>query len=238
MEKKIKFKSGKNMLRGSMFVPSGRGPFPAVIFFHGNGSEGEKYFEAGKYLSEKGILCLAFNFTGCGVSEGEYLVQTHQDAFRDAKNAYDFFLKQKQIDRQRVGIVGGSFGGYVASMILPELDVVSLVLLFPSAHDDSYNTKIEMGSIEKEVEYFENEYNWINSEAYKNISDFRRSLLIIESEKDKNVPANVVNNYYEVAKKVLIKELRVIKDADHRLSTGKMRKEFYELISDWFLKTL
>ena len=236
--RQVEFKSGKNTLRGSLFVPRVKGPFPAVIFFHGSGSRGQKYFDAGNFLSKKGFLCLAFNFSGCGVSDGVYKKQTHEDAFKDGKSAFNFLLTQENIDKNRIGLVGGSFGGFVVSMILPEVEVKSLVLLSASAHDDSYNTKIDMGSLENEVKYFKNEFNWINSEAYKNISDYRKSLLVIKSENDENVPENVVDRYFDVAKKASRKELKVIKGADHRLSTEKMRNEFYKIISDWFLKTL
>lgn len=236
--RQVEFKSGKNTLRGLLFIPKGKGPFPGLIFFHGSGSRGQKYFDAGNFLSKKGFLCLAFNFSGCGESDGVYKKQTHDDAFRDAKSAFRFLLTQESIDENRIGVVGGSFGGFVASMILPEIEVKSLVLLSVSAHDDSYNTKIDIGSLENEIEYFKNEYNWINSEAYKNTSNFKQSILVIKSEKDENVPSDVVDKYYEVAKKASKKELKVIKGADHRLSTEKTRKEFFEIISDWFLKTL
>jgi len=235
--KQVEFKSGENLLRGSFFVPKGIGPFPGVLFFHGSGGRGEKYFEAGKKFMENGILAFVFNFTGCGESSGNYLTQTHKDAFRDAKIAFNKLLDQKNIDKNRIGIVGGSFGGYVASMTLPELDVSSLVLLSPSAHDDSYDTKIDMGSIQKEVEYFNNEYNWINSEAYKNISEFKGSLLVVKSENDENVPSTVVDKYYQKSKSKIKKQI-ILKGADHRLSTYEMREEFYKIVTDWFLKIL
>ena len=237
MEKKIEFKSGKNTLRGSLFIPSGKGPFPGVIFFHGNGGRGEKYFEAGKKFSENGILAFAFNFTGCGESSGNYLTQTHKDAYRDAKIAFNKLLDQKNIDKNRIGILGGSFGGFVASMIISEIKIKSLVLLSPSAHDDPDSEKLNIGPIEKEVKYFANKKNWINSKSYKNISEFKGSLLVVKSEKDENVPSTVVDKYYQVSKSKNKKQI-ILKGADHRLSTAKMRKECFSQIIDWFLKTL
>jgi len=44
----VEFKVGKDTLRGSLFIPDGKGPFPGVIFFHGSGSTGDTYFEAQK----------------------------------------------------------------------------------------------------------------------------------------------------------------------------------------------
>ena len=106
---------GKNILRGELChletrplrkrEVAGKGPFPAVLFFHGNGGKGEKYYEAGKKFAEKGFLALAFNFSGCGESSGNYTEQTHEDAFRDALSAYNFLLDQDLIDKQRIGLL-------------------------------------------------------------------------------------------------------------------------------------
>jgi len=238
MEKKVEFKSRENILRGELFIPKGKGPFPAVLFFHGNGGKGEKYYEAGKKFAEKEIVALAFNFSGCGESSGSYTEQTHDDAFRDGFSAYEFLLNQHEVDRKRIGLVGGSFGGFIAASILPQLDIKSLVLLSPSAHDDPITAKLDMGTLEEEVNYFKNEYNWINSKSYENISDFNESLLIVKAENDDNVPSNVVDRYFEKAIRVYKKEIITIKGADHRLSAPEMKNETFGKIIDWFLKTL
>jgi uncharacterized protein len=236
--RQVEFKSVENILRGSLFIPSGKGAFPGVIFFHGNGGNGDKYFEAGRYLVNKGIMSLAFNYTGCGRSDGNYFTQTYKDAITDASFAYNFFLKQENLDKNRLGIVGGSFGGFVASMMLPEFVTKSLVLLSPSAHADPLSTKIDMGPLEEEVKYFQDRKNWENSKTYKNVEDYKGNLLVIKSENDENVPSEVVDKYFQTAKNVSKRKLITIKGADHRLSTEKMREEFYKIVTDWFLKTL
>lgn len=238
MTKKIEFKVGKDTIRGKLFIPEGKGPFPGVIFFHGSGGKGEKYFEAGKYLLKKDILSLVFNYRGCGLSDGNYLDQIQQDSFDDALKAFSFLNQQKLVDNDRLGVVGGSYGGYVAAMILPKLSVKSLILLSPSAHDDSPTTKIDMGPIENEVAYFKDVKNWKGSQCYDNVSKFNNFILIIKSEHDENVPSAVVDKYIDSSKNASKKKEIMLKGADHRLSTPKMRNDFFELLSDWFLETL
>jgi len=233
----IEFKVRKDTLRGSLFIPSGKGPFPGVIYFHGNGGNGEKYYEWGDKFAKRGILSLAFNFRGCGRSEGDYFSQTHQDAFEDAKTAFKFLLKQN-VDPNKIGIIGGSFGGFIAAMILPEIITKSLVLLSPSAHDDPKTTKLDIGPLEKEIEYFADKNNWLDSVGYKNIANFTGRLLVIKSENDENVPAFVVDRYFEKAVSSSKKEMRIIKGADHRLSTQRMRDNAFRLMLNWFLETL
>ena len=238
MHKNIEFKSGKETLRGSLFIPKGKGPFPGVIFFHGNGGKGEKYFEAGKKFSEKGLASLAFNFRGCGLSDGNYLIQTHKDAFEDALEAINFLTRQESVEKKRIGVVGGSFGGYISAMILSKIKIKSLVLLSPSSHDDPLSAKLDMGPLEKEVEYFADKANWENSKSYENIARYSGPLLIIKSENDENVPGEVINKYFEEAVNASIKQIKTIKGADHRLSTPEMRDRTFEIIINWFMRTL
>lgn len=233
----ISFKVGKDTLRGTLFTPSGKGPFPAVIFFHGSGGRGEKYYEAGEKFPQKGIVALAFNFRGCGRSDGSYSTQTFANALEDAQKAFDFLLS-KNIDPQRIGVVGGSFGGFVVAMLLPKIKVKSLVLLGASAHDESLLTKIDKGGSEKEVAYFKNKSNWENSQSYKNVANFKNPVLIIKSGNDENVPHEVTDKYFQKAVNSSKKEIRIIEGADHRLSEQKWRNEFCDIILDWFLKTL
>ena len=110
MEKKIGFKVGNTTLRGSLFIPKGKGPFPAVILFHGNGGKGASTFEAASKLPKKGIMSFVFNFRGCGISDGDYSIQTHADALLDAEAAFDFLLSQN-VDKNRIGVVGGKILG-------------------------------------------------------------------------------------------------------------------------------
>lgn len=237
MEKKIEFIVDNTSLRGSVFTPKGKGPFPAVIFFHGSGSKGLKYFKAGKKLSENGILAFVFNFRGCGLSDGDYLSQAYEDAFLDAKSAFELLLCQN-IDPERIGVVGGSFGGYIVSIVLPQILIKSLVLLNPSTHSGNFSQKIDMGGLDNEVKYFTNPINWESSKSFENIQNFKGQLLIIKSQKDENVPQEVVDKYFKKATNTTKKEMVQITDADHRLSKDVWKEEFFSIIRDWFLKTL
>lgn len=237
MEKKVEFKVGETTLRGSVFVPDGTGPFPAVIFFHGNGGKGEKYFEAASKFPQKGIMAFAFNFRGCGISDGNYLTQTHQDSFIDAQKAFEFLLSQN-VDPERIGVIGGSFGGYIAAMLLPKLTIKSLVLLGPSACVHPPPSKLDMGGLRKEIEYFADKLNWESAQSYINIANFKGPLLVIRAGNDENVPKTVVERYFNKAFASQNRQIKTIIGADHRLSIGPWKEEFYNLILDWFSNTL
>ena len=132
MEKKVEFKVGDDILRGSLFTPVGQGPFPGVVFFHGRGSSRGRYLEISKRLAEKGFMALAFDFRGCGESDGNFPDQTQRMGIDDARAGLEFLLSQN-VDKNRIGVMGTSFGGFVTAIIVPEFEFIkSIVLRVPA----------------------------------------------------------------------------------------------------------
>jgi dienelactone hydrolase len=231
----IEFKVQDETLRGVLFIPDGKGSFPGVIFYHGRGSSRKNYLPIASMLAENGILALAFDFRGCGESDGEFRNQTHGMGIEDGKAALEFLLTQN-VDKQRIGIQGTSFGGYVTGMVLIDYNFIkSVVLRAPSAHSDK--TLDHKGEVEDG--YFTKRENWINSSSYKGLGKFTGNLLVIESEKDELLMSEEVQKYYKVAINALKRKLFLQKNVSHSLSDNpEGRHEFNELTVDWFLETL
>jgi uncharacterized protein len=231
----VEFKIQNETLRGSLFIPDGKGPFPGVVFYHGRGSSRGNYLPIAESLAQNGVTALAFDFRGCGESDGEFNNQTHKMGIEDGKAALEFLLTQN-VDKERIGIQGTSFGGYVTGMILNDHDFIkSVVLRAPSAHSDqtlNYKGEVENG-------YFAKRENWINSGSYRGLGKFKGNLLVIESEKDELLMSEEVEKYYNVAADALKRELYIHKGAGHSLSGNpKAMEEFQKITVDWFLKTL
>lgn len=236
MEKKIEFKIGGETLRGSMFVPQGKGSFPAVVFYHGRGSTRKRYLPMCKRLAEKGIIGLAFDFRGCGESDGEFENQTQAMGVEDAKAGLEFLLSQN-VDKNRIGIEGTSFGGFVTGMLLNDYDFIKSVVfrvpaVYPNGVLDTHVKSIaDLNKINRE--------EWLRSLAYEGISKFKGNLLIIQAENDEVVEDWVVQNYHNQATKAQKNELIIQKGATHSLhDSPKLVEEFYDLTVDWFLETL
>ncbi|MBI2621458.1 MAG: alpha/beta fold hydrolase [Candidatus Levybacteria bacterium] len=237
MKREVEFKVGRETLRGSLFVPKGKGPFPGVVFYHGRGSSRKRYLEISKRLSNKGIMALAFDFRGCGKSDGVFKNQTQRMGIDDSRASLEFLLSQN-VDRKRIGIAGSSFGGFVAAILMSDFDFVkSLVFRAPAVYPNEL--------LDTHVENIQDEYKkikkgkWLDSVAYDGISNFRGKLLIIQSEKDEVVKSWVVQNYFDKAVRASKKELVIQKGAKHSLlDNKKLLGEFYDLMFDWFTKTL
>ena len=231
----IEFKIWKEKLKGSLFIPEGHGPFPGVVFYHGRGSSRKNYLPMAESLAQKGIMALAFDFRGCGESDGEFENQSHEMGVEDGKAALEFLIEQN-VDKERIGIQGTSFGGYITGMLLNDVNFIkSVVLIVPAAYSDqALGVKAAV-----EDEYFAKRGNWINSSSYLGLENFRGELLVIESEKDELLVQEEVEKYYNVATATLKRKLFIQKNAGHNLSDNpEARSEFNKITVDWFLETL
>ncbi|HVE74110.1 MAG TPA: S9 family peptidase [Mycobacteriales bacterium] len=107
-------------LSGWLYRPKGaRGPGPVVLSFHGGpeGQERPSFNGAYQALTAKGISVFAPNVRGSS-GFGKRFVNLDNGALRengvrDIKATYDHLVSAGIADPRRVGIMGGSYGGYM-----------------------------------------------------------------------------------------------------------------------------
>lgn len=111
-------------LAGTLTVPKGKGPFPAVVLVTGSGPQnrdeelmGHKPFAViADYLTRRGIAVLRYDDRGIERSTGDFSTGTNADFTRDALAAFDYLAKRPEIARKKVGILGHSEGGTISFM--------------------------------------------------------------------------------------------------------------------------
>ncbi len=141
-------KSAKIKLAGTLTLPEGKGPFPAVVLVSGSGPQnrnseifGHKPFEViAHYLSNNGVAVLRYDDRGINESEGVFGTATTLDFAGDAEAALEFLAKQKRINKLKIGVAGHSEGGVVAAILSKEasrLPNFAIILAGPSLKMDS-----------------------------------------------------------------------------------------------------
>jgi pimeloyl-ACP methyl ester carboxylesterase len=137
---------GGYRLAGTLTVPCGPGPFPAVVLVSGSGSQdrdetvgGVKPFRVlAEELARRGIVVLRFDDRGTGESAGdpvELSGATTVDLASDSTAAVEFLAAQPEVAPGGLGVVGHSEGALIAPIVANDRpDLVSfLVLLAGSA---------------------------------------------------------------------------------------------------------
>jgi len=126
-----------NQLAGTLSVPNGKGPFPAVVLISGTGHNtrdedvwGHKVFLVlADALNRKGAAVLRYDKRGVGGSSGDYDAATTADFTSDAQAAVDWLKTQPRIDPSRVGVLGHSEGGIIAPAVAATDKSVAFVVM-------------------------------------------------------------------------------------------------------------
>lgn len=109
----VNFQSGDIKLNGFLHQPQFRESKTAIVLVDGRGcyENNKKYNLYGKILTQYGITVLAYNKRGSGKSEGDCATATIDDLSGDVVAAYEF-LKNHPANFEKIGVIGGSAGGW------------------------------------------------------------------------------------------------------------------------------
>ncbi|MBV9209735.1 MAG: S9 family peptidase [Acidobacteria bacterium] len=200
----FKAKDGK-MVKARVYVPpqfDKRKKYPAVVFVHGAGYlqdiiNGWSYYyrEAmfNHILTERGYVVLEIDYRGSAGYGREWRTDVYDFLggldFQDHLNGIDFIVKNYAVDASRVGMYGGSYGGFTAEMAAmraPE-HVACAAALRPVADWKNYFASSPIYTTERLG------FPDKNTEAYKRSSPISyadklsRPLLILHGMVDDNV---------------------------------------------------
>jgi pimeloyl-ACP methyl ester carboxylesterase len=131
-------KKAKVKFAGTLTLPKGDGPFPAVVMITGSGPQnrdeellGHKPFLViADYLTRRGIAVVRVDDRGVGGSTGDNDSSTSADFAEDALAGVAFLKGRKEIDAKHIGLIGHSEGGLVGPLAASmSKDVAFVVML-------------------------------------------------------------------------------------------------------------
>jgi dienelactone hydrolase len=161
IEVEVSFQTGDSELSGTLLVPEGDGPFPAVIILGGsgpwdrNGDEdanrvaaleqagqpvfavNSTYRDIAEALSREGMVTLRYDKRGIGNSTGDG-GDFPEPSLRDLRAAVEFLRGNTTVDADRIALIGHSLGGLWALMEAAEdSDIAAICLMATPAREYS-----------------------------------------------------------------------------------------------------
>ena len=130
--------SARISLAATLTVPTGRGPFPAVLLITGSGAQDRDeslmghrpFLVLADYLTRRGIAVLRADDRGVGRSGGTFADATTADFATDAEAGVAFLMTRTEVDRRKIGLIGHSEGGAIAPMVAARnRDVAFIVMM-------------------------------------------------------------------------------------------------------------
>lgn len=238
MELYQELKTKNGILRGMLHKPDNCSTVPLVILLHGfTGNRVDSKFlfvSFSRYLQERGIACLRFDFLGSGESDGLF----HEMTFlKEAVQANLMIDYAKSFDFvSEIILMGFSMGGAVASFISNQRknDIDKILLWSPAGNMDELaqgyfnnyqilpNGNIDLDGIELGREFYE-ELQIID--LFSGIQDVNKPVLICHGSQDIGVPYSVGKEYHL---RFPNSQFHLIDGADHVYSNLKWRSELFE----------
>jgi hypothetical protein len=143
-EQTVTFSSGEHTLAGTLTVPQGAGPFPAVLLLPGSGpidrNSDHKRMplgitgQLGKALDAAGLATFRYDKRGVGASTGRWHCAGFYDNRDDAAAALELLRTRPEVDSDSVLVLGHSEGAlHATGLAAAGAGTAGLVLLSCSA---------------------------------------------------------------------------------------------------------
>jgi dipeptidyl aminopeptidase/acylaminoacyl peptidase len=222
------------IIYGTLFIPPK--VVGGVLFAHGWGGNRQQYVTRASAIAELGYLCLTFDMRGHARDVDQRETVSRADSLRDLLAAYDLLAAQPGIDSSVMGIVGSSYGAYLAAITTSLRPFPWLALRAPALYkdDDWELPKVQLHQDPDFSSYRRHPEGPENNRALQACAAFRGEVLIVESEHDDTVPHQVIENYFAACMSARSVTRRLIKGADHSLSDPAWQRESTSYLVEWF----
>ncbi|MEX0723743.1 MAG: CocE/NonD family hydrolase [Gracilimonas sp.] len=125
----VVFKSGDNVLNGTLVLPDSAENVPVIVFMGGMYEWGDFHPQREIFIQENleavfpraGVGVFYYDPRGVGESRGRWSRATLNDFADDAMAAVSFLQQRKEVDPDRIGIIGQGEDGWVAQIVAAEV---------------------------------------------------------------------------------------------------------------------
>lgn len=140
-------------LAGTLTWPREGCPCPAVLLISGGGAQDRDgmimghrpFWVLADYLTRRGMAVLRVDDRGMGASGCDLSLATSEDFAQDVLAGIEFLKSRPEIDPDRIGLIGHSEGGIVASLAAAQSEDVAFIVMLasPGLPGDEYNYQFE-----------------------------------------------------------------------------------------------
>ncbi|HJX83806.1 MAG TPA: alpha/beta fold hydrolase, partial [Candidatus Angelobacter sp.] len=182
-------KSAGVTLAGTLTLPPGKGPFPAVLLIAGSGPNDRDeslmghrpFLVLSDYLTRKGIAVLRADKRGVAKSGGDYLTATTADFASDAEAGVAYLKSRPEIAPRKIGLIGHSEGGSIVPMIAARNPDVAFIVMMAGTGVSGLEILVEQSITVSEGSGASHE------RALQNSAKERELLTLVTQERDEAV---------------------------------------------------
>jgi dienelactone hydrolase len=196
-EEKVTVSAGEFPLPGTLAIPNGRGPHPAVVLVHGSGPNDEDETVG----ANKPFRDLAWGLASRDIAVLRYVKRTKEhptarprgewtleaETIDDALAAARLLRERREIDPQRVFVLGHSLGGMAAPYIAARDDKLGGIIIMAG------NARSVLDLIEDQIEYLAKLDGDYSDEERAKVEELKKALAAIRAGKPEEVTEPILN---------------------------------------------
>jgi dipeptidyl aminopeptidase/acylaminoacyl peptidase len=241
-------------IHGQLFLPANANDgkrHPAIVFFHGGSRRqmllGWHYmfyysnaYAMNQFLASRGYVVLSVNYRsgiGYGLDFREALNYGAMGAseFNDVQGAGIYLRTRADVDPHRIGLWGGSYGGYLTALGLARSsEMFAAGVDIHGVHDWNAEIPNFMASYKPNDRPDAARLAWESSPLFS-VSTWRSPVLLIQGDDDRNVPfAEMVDLAEALRKQGVSFEQLVFPDEIHDFLLHRTWLATYHAASDFF----
>jgi pimeloyl-ACP methyl ester carboxylesterase len=211
-----------------------------VLFVHGWGGNQQQYLSRARAVAGLGFIGLTFDLRGHARNDGQRETVSRENNLTDLLAAYDVLAGQPGVDSTAIGVVGSSYGAYLAAIMTAQRPVRWLALRAPALYNDA-GWDLPKRQLHADPDFSAYRRRAVRAEenrALRACAAFRGDVLIVESEHDDIVPHPVIANYLAACIQARSVEHRLIEGADHGLSDVAWQRTSTSFLLEWLAKRI
>jgi dipeptidyl aminopeptidase/acylaminoacyl peptidase len=228
-------------VHAQLFEPPAGGPArrPAVVYVHGGPPRqmllgwhyGDYYWNAyamNQYLASRGFVVLAINYR-LGIGYGHDVHRPPRagiagaSEYLDVKAAGEWLRTQPMVDPSRIGIYGGSYGGYLTALALGrDSDLFAAGVDVHGVHDFTSDGASRLGGAAPRFERPPSAFEAMLRTAWESspvsaVGGWRSPVLFIHADDDRNVRFSQTVDLVQRlrARGVPFEEITIVDDTHH-----------------------
>lgn len=240
--------------------PDGPPKKPAIVYVHGGPSRqmllgwhyGDYYANAyamNQYLASRGYLVLSVNFRR-GIGYGQDFQKPVQagpqgaSEYQDIRAAGEFLRMLPQVDPGRIGIYGGSYGGYLTALALArDSALFAAGVDIHGVHDFTASAARRFGLDDARYETAPDRADALRvaweSSPVSSVATWRSPVLLIHGDDDRNVRVSETVDLVQRLRAAGVPfEEQLIPDETHHFMRHASQRQVNAAVADFFARRL
>lgn len=221
--------SGKVEKIHGWWIPATTTNAKTLLYLHGNGVNiGANVAHAHRF-HQMGFAVLIIDYRGYGLSEGSF--PSEKTVYQDAATAWDYLVKQRQIQPNNIILYGHSLGGAIAiNLAVQQPKAAGLIV------ESSFSSIQNVVNLRGQFRLFP--VNFILNQHFASINkvkDLQVPVLFIHGADDNIVPDSMSKQLYAIAPEP--KQLLIVPNAGHNNVAEVAELRYFQTVKEFIRLT-